>query len=233
MTIRQFENLKMECKIRDEENIKVMIKEEIINIENALKRPLPGKKGQYIMAPGYRPDYDLDEVMKFNPRIGGVLLLLDPRDAELKVILTLRKQYLGTHSGQMSFPGGKQESSDTDIIHTALRETKEEIGISADQVEVIGRLSELYIPPSNFLVYPTVAVLKEDAQFIKQVDEVEEIVPIPLSFFLDKKSRGTTKIKVMGNAEVDVPAYVYGDYTIWGATAIMLSEFVYLLNSET
>ena len=208
-----------------------MVKEEIINIENALKRPLPGAKGQYIMAPGYRPNYELDEVMKFNPRIGGVLLLLDPSGDELKVILTLRKQYEGTHSGQMSFPGGKQEPSDTDLTQTALRETNEEIGISPNHIRVIGKLSELYIPPSNFLVYPTVGVLKEEASFKKDDAEVEEIVPIPLSFFLNEKSRGKTNIKIMGNSTVDVPAYVYDRYTIWGATAIMMSEFVYLLTN--
>jgi 8-oxo-dGTP pyrophosphatase MutT (NUDIX family) len=205
------------------------MKMEIVEIENALKRPLPGKKGQFIMAPGYRPDYETEEVMKFNPRIGGVLLLLAPGDDEIKIILTLRKQYLGTHSGQMSFPGGKREETDMDMTHTALRETHEEIGIAPQQIKVIGQLTELYIPPSNFLVYPTVGVLQEGASFAKQIDEVEEIVPIPLSFFLDEKSRGTTKIKVMGNTQVDVPAYNYDKYTIWGATAIMLSEFVYLL----
>jgi 8-oxo-dGTP pyrophosphatase MutT (NUDIX family) len=181
------------------------------------------------MAPGYRPDYETEEVMKFNPRIGGVLLLLAPGDDEIKIILTLRKQYLGTHSGQMSFPGGKREETDIDLTHTSLRETHEEIGIAPQQIKVIGQLTELYIPPSNFLVYPTVGVLQEGASFAKQIDEVEEIVPIPLSFFLDEKSRGTTKIKVMGNTQVDVPAYNYDKYTIWGATAIMLSEFVYLL----
>ena len=204
---------------------------EIQEIENALKHPLPGKAGQYIMAPGYRPDYEHDEVMKFNPRIGGVLLLLDPHEDEIKIIFTLRKLYPGTHSGQMSFPGGKQESSDTDIIHTALRETSEEIGIAPEYVRVIGRLSELYIPPSNFLVYPTVAVLNEGSTFKKQEEEVEEIVSIPLSFFLDEKSRGTTMINAGQNHMVDVPAYIYGDYIIWGATAIMMSEFIYLLTS--
>ena len=176
--------------------------------------------------------YVLDEVMKFNPRIGGVLLLLDPSGDELKVILTLRKQYEGTHSGQMSFPGGKQEPSDTDLTQTALRETNEEIGISPNHIRVIGKLSELYIPPSNFLVYPTVGVLKEEASFKKDDAEVEEIVPIPLSFFLNEKSRGKTNIKIMGNSTVDVPAYVYDRYTIWGATAIMMSEFVYLLTEQ-
>jgi 8-oxo-dGTP pyrophosphatase MutT (NUDIX family) len=209
-----------------------MHKKEIADIENALKSPLPGKKGQYIMAPEYRPDYELEEVMKFNPKIGGVLLLLDPNGEEIKVILTLRKQYDGTHSGQMSFPGGKKDPSDVDVVDTALRETSEEIGISREHIRVLGRLSELYIPPSNFLVYPSVGVMSSEAAFKKQESEVEEIVSIPLSFFLDEKNRSTTKIKVMGSMTADVPAYLYDNYIIWGATAIMMSEFVYLLNNR-
>jgi 8-oxo-dGTP pyrophosphatase MutT (NUDIX family) len=105
----------------------------ISDIENALTRPLPGKKAQYLMAPGYRPDYEIEEVMKFSPKIGGVLLLINPADDGLKIIFTLRKQYDGTHSGQMSFPGGKREEGDIDIIHTALRETHEEIGVPGDR----------------------------------------------------------------------------------------------------
>lgn len=202
----------------------------ISDIENALARPLPGKRAQYLMAPGYRPDYEIEEVMKFHPKIGGVLVLLNPADDGLKIIFTLRKQYDGTHGGQMSFPGGKREEGDLDIIHTALRETQEEIGVPSEDVAVIGRLSELYIPPSNFLVYPTVGVLKQETVFIKEEYEVEEIIEIPLSFFMDEKSRTTTRIKVIGNSEVEVPAYVYGKYVIWGATAIMMSEFVYILS---
>ena len=205
---------------------------EIQEIENALKRPLPGRKAQYLMAPGYRPEYELDEVMKFNPRIGGVLLLLDPHGDETSIIFTLRKQYEGTHSGQMSFPGGKREASDIDLTETALRETHEEIGVSPEQVRVIGRLSELYIPPSNFLVYPTVGVLREKAIFKKQEDEVEEIVEIPLSLFLDEKSRSKTNIKIIDHTTVEVPAYLYRGYTIWGATAIMMSEFAYILKER-
>ncbi|MCW3124718.1 MAG: putative hydrolase [Bacteroidetes bacterium] len=204
----------------------------ISDIENALARPLPGKKAQHLMAPGYRPDYEIEEVMKFSPKIGGVLLLINPREEGSSIIFTLRKEYKGTHSGQMSFPGGKQEAADIDITYTALRETYEEIGVPVEDIQVIGKLSELYIPPSNFLVYPTVGVLKQETIFVKQENEVEEIIEIPLSFFLDDQNRTTTKIKIMGNSEVEVPAYVYGKYVIWGATAIMMSEFVSALTGK-
>lgn len=204
---------------------------DISDIEAALARPLPGKAAQYLMAPGYRPDYSQEEVIKFNPRIGGVLLLINPKPEGFTIVFTLRKEYNGTHSGQMSFPGGKREEGDADITYTALRETEEEIGVKPEEVQVIGALSELYIPPSNFLVYPTVGVLKGAANFSRQEYEVEEIIEIPLSFFLKEESRSTTRIKVMGKTEVEVPAYLYDKYVIWGATAIMMSEFVYVLNN--
>lgn len=205
---------------------------DISDIQAALSRPLPGKAAQFLMAPGYRPDYTPEEVMKFNPRIGGVLLLINPREDGPTIVFTLRKQYDGTHSGQMSFPGGKREEGDSDIIYTALRETEEEIGVRPDAVQVIGALSELYIPPSNFLVYPTVGVLTGEVHFTRQEYEVEEIIEIPLSFFLQAGSRSTTRIQVMGKTEVEVPAYLYDKYVIWGATAIMMSEFIYAITSR-
>ncbi|MBS1617166.1 MAG: CoA pyrophosphatase [Bacteroidetes bacterium] len=205
---------------------------DISDIEAALRRPLPGKEAQFLMAPGYRPDYTAEEVMKFNPRIGGVLLLINPTPERYTVVFTLRKEYNGTHSGQMSFPGGKREEGDMDITYTALRETEEEIGVKRETVNVIGALSELYIPPSNFLVYPTVGVLRGPANFTPQEYEVAEIVEIPLDFFMKEESRSTTRIKVMGKTEVEVPAYLYDKYVIWGATAIMMSEFVYVINNN-
>ena len=98
---------------------------DISDIEAALAQPLPGRAAQHLMAPGYRPDYSHEEAMKFNPRIGGVLLLLNPRMEGDTIVFTLRKEYNGTHGGQMSFPGGKREEEDADITYTALRETEE------------------------------------------------------------------------------------------------------------
>ena len=201
----------------------------IENIEQALTLPLPGKVGQYIMAPSYRPDMDTAEVLKLNPKIGGVLLLLNPKHDGLYVVFTLRKKYLGTHSGQMSFPGGKREENDIDITATALRETHEEIGVPNHQIKIIGSLTELYIPPSHFLVYPTVGVLTAHVKYQKQEAEVEEIIEIPLDFFLEPSSVNTTLISATNDKQFKVPAYIYQGYVIWGATAIMMSEFVYML----
>lgn len=199
-------------------------------IKQQLLQPLPGEDAQYRMAPSYRPRLTHEQVMVNNPRISAVMVLLYEKDGALHLVFTLRHQYDGVHSGQMSFPGGKRDEEDKDLTETALRETWEEVGVTADKIEVLGRLSELYIPPSNFLVYPTVGYAKEVQVFAPQEEEVDEIVQIPLSFFLDNKNINLqTEIKVYNGQVVRVPAYVLGKYIIWGATAIMLSEFTYVV----
>jgi len=201
-------------------------------IKAAFTKPLPGKNAQYKMAPSYRPNLELEDVLKLNPKIGGVLVLLYEKKEELHIIFTLRKTYSGVHSGQMSFPGGKKDDADTDVLKTALREAFEEVGVPVDRVEVIHKLSELYIPPSNFLVYPIVGFLSDKIDFIKQESEVEEIVEIPLRFFMQKGIGKETTIQLSEKVSVNVPAYVYNDYVIWGATAIVMSELVEILKSE-
>ncbi|MES2619647.1 MAG: CoA pyrophosphatase, partial [Bacteroidota bacterium] len=159
-----------------------------------------------------------------------VMLLLYDKDGILNIVFTQRKQYEGVHSGQMSFPGGKKDEGDFDLIQTALRETKEEIGVGEDKIEIIGALSELYIPPSNFLVYPVVGFATDIVSFLPQLNEVEKVVEIPVDFFLNKKNINLqTEIKLFNGAVVQVPAYVYEGHIIWGATAIMLSEFTFIM----
>jgi 8-oxo-dGTP pyrophosphatase MutT (NUDIX family) len=195
-----------------------------------LRLPLPGEDAQYRMAPSYRPRLKRDEINALMPRISGVLVLLYEKNGELHLVFTKRKSYEGVHSGQMSFPGGKKDEGDTDLIHTALRETDEEIGIPPTQIELLGSLSELYIPPSNFLVYPSVGFTPVIHSFRPQESEVEEVVEIPLSFFMDTKNVSQqTEIKLFNGAIVRVPAYVFNNHIIWGATAIMLSEFTYVV----
>ena len=195
-------------------------------LKAALQQPLPGEAAQYRMAPSYRPRLSAEEIMAQQPRLGGVMLLLYEKQGSLNIVFTQRKEYKGVHSGQMSFPGGKMDPSDKNMVETALRETKEEIGIGSDKICIIGKLSELYIPPSNFLVYPVVGFAESIGNFTPQKEEVEKIVEIPLSFFLDRTNIDpAAEIKLFNGAVVNVPAYVYGQHIIWGATAIILSEF--------
>ncbi len=186
---------------------------------------------RFDLSPPYRGKYDLDEVQKNAPKIGGVMLLFYAENDKTKIVLTERKKYPGVHSGQMSFPGGKKDEQDVSITATALRETHEEVGISAEKIEIIGSLTELYIPPSNFLVYPTVGILHDSPNFVKQEAEVETIVPVALEHILHEKSKQQTTIIVNQN-QLTVPAYIYQNYVIWGATAIMLREMEYVLTHK-
>lgn len=202
----------------------------IERLREELKKPLPGEEAQYRMAPSYRPRLSKEEIEALNPRVSGVMLLLYEKSGVLNIAFTQRKQYEGVHSGQMSFPGGKKDESDFDLVQTALRETKEEIGVGEEEIEIMGALSELYIPPSNFLVYPVVGFAEEILGFHPQENEVEKVVEIPVDFFLDKKNVNLqTEIRLFNGAVVQVPAYVYEGHIIWGATAIMLSEFTFIM----
>jgi 8-oxo-dGTP pyrophosphatase MutT (NUDIX family) len=202
----------------------------IYQLKEVLQQPLPGEMAQYRMAPSYRPQLTKQEVLAHNPRVSGVMLLLFEKEDELNIVFTQRKQYEGVHSGQMSFPGGKKDETDKTLLDTALRETHEEIGVEPDRIEVLGQLSELYIPPSNFLVYPSVGFVHRIEKFIPQQNEVEKVVEIPVSFFLDKNNINRhTEIKLFNGAVVQVPAYIHNEHIIWGATAIMLSEFTFMV----
>lgn len=134
------------------------------------------------------------------------------------------------HSGQISFPGGRHDKSDGSFAGTALRETQEEIGIRPEQVEIIGSLTDLYIPVSNFSVYPFVGVLHEPPSFQLQPGEVENLYTPALDYFLDPNNRTTTDVLVGGQLPVkDVPCFMLNGHAVWGATAMILSEFLALL----
>ena len=202
----------------------------IDKLTEELKKPLPGEDAQYMMAPSYRPKLTPEQIAANSPKIGGVLLLLYEKYGLLNIVFTQRKEYQGVHSAQMSFPGGKKDAADENIIETALRETKEEIGVEPERIKILGQLTELYIPPSNFLIYPVVGFSKDIGLFEAQKREVEKIVEIPLDFFLDKKNiNKQTEIKLFNNNVVRVPAYIYNEHIIWGATAIILAEFTYIV----
>jgi len=199
-------------------------------LKNNLLKPLPGKTAQHKMAPGYRPDFTDEEIRTYNPRISAVMILFYQKNNDWHLVFTERKKYEGVHSGQMSFPGGKQEPNE-DLPITALRETREEVGVEAHDIEIINQLSTLYIPPSNFLVHPFIGIATTDLMFKKQESEVENVVEIPVSFFLDERSKTKTEIVFSAQSKIEVPAFIYEEKIIWGATAIILSELVELLGS--
>jgi len=180
------------------------------------------------------PRQTIEEAMKLEPkpRKSGVLLLIYPKDSVWHIALTKRNVYHGTHSGQISLPGGKMEASDRDEIHTALRETEEEVGIQQNLIEVIRETSPLYIPPSNFIVQPVLAIAREKLSFKPDPREVKRIIEMPLDYILQEKSLEDTKVNLSGtNQRIKVKAYIFEGEIIWGATAMILAELSHILTN--
>ncbi len=144
-------------------------------------------------------------------------------------LLILRKTYEGVHSNQVAFPGGKEEAGDRDLLHTALRETQEEVGVAPQKIKYLKELTKVYIPPSNFMVSPFIGLCKEPIDFLIQEEEVESTVEVVVQDLLDDTLIHSKKIRTSYAVDVDVPAFKLNGYTVWGATAMMLSEVKDLL----
>jgi len=198
------------------------------------KSSLPGIDSQFKLAPSIRKKLGKDiNINERNPNIAAVLSLLFP-DAmgEMQMVFMLRKTYKGVHSNQIGFPGGKVEVDDNNLEATALRETYEEIGVSSTEITVLKELTDVYIPPSNFLVKPFLGVLKRRPEYILEEKEVERLIEIPLKSILSDKYIASQVITTSYANEIEVPIFKFNEEVIWGATAMMLSEIKDLILSE-
>jgi len=199
----------------------------IKDIGEALKKPLPGKDIQLKMSSMRRIRELMDGYQGKNSIRSSVLILLYP-DADEKNISTVliqRPNYEGVHGGQISLPGGRSEDSDKDLTETALREAKEEIGIQPDKIVILGNLTELYIPPSNYLVSPFIGYTVQKPQFYPDLQEVDRIIEIHLSDLLNDDNIKHKEIYVRPGLTVSGPCFEINGFTIWGATAMILNEF--------
>ncbi len=161
---------------------------------------------------------------KNEPKRAAVMMLFYPKGNETHLVLIVRNSYPGVHSSQIAFPGGKVEVFDKDLQETALRETEEEIGVKKHQIEVVRAFTEIYIPPSNFLVSPFLGISQTNLEFVLQEDEVAGIIEFPLKDFLDENIIVTRRLKTSYAIAIDVPAFLVKEHIVWGATAMMLSE---------
>ena len=183
-----------------------------------------------LLAPNIRDEQIKQTHMEdIKPKNAAVLLLVYPNtNGEMSLLLIRRNQYKGTHSRQISFPGGKLESQDIDLWSTALRETFEEVGISSNQIFLIRPLSQLYVPPSNFLISPFLAYTKHPCEFVPDRKEVDKIIEIPLKNLISTEPF-MTKQYSSSLELIYAPAYIFDQDEVWGATAMILSEFKMLL----
>jgi 8-oxo-dGTP pyrophosphatase MutT (NUDIX family) len=192
----------------------------IENIRYLLNKPLPGPDIQLKMAPESRKLFPSSAE---KPCESAVLVLFFCHKGQIKFPLIRRPLYNGHHSGQMAFPGGKMDCNDAGLKETALRETHEEIGICPADIEILGHLTELFIPVSNMLVTPYVGYCPNIPRFIKNVNEVDELFQITLNDLLNQSFKKIEKWPFMGK-EWDVPFYLFEGQKVWGATAMILSE---------
>ena len=196
-----------------------------------LKQELSGKQAQIEAIPYRKIDYgtfNMDGAKK-----SAVLILFYLKGNDPHIVLIQRPVYEGAHSGQIAFPGGKVEEEDRDIVATALREANEEVGVVIKDVEVIGRLTDMYIPVSNFLVTPVVGFVDYLPHFIPDTREVAEIFNLKIEELTNVEELETTKVKLANKLAVKAPCFNFNGKIVWGATAVMLNELRWILRDHS
>jgi 8-oxo-dGTP pyrophosphatase MutT (NUDIX family) len=161
-------------------------------------------------------------------RIAAVLILLYPHNGSIHTVFMQRPDYNGVHGGQISFPGGKKEPEDKDVIQTALRETKEETGVDPVKVNVIGTLTPLFIPVSNIIVTPVIGWINEEPAFNLKPEEVLFLIDADLKRLLDPSIVKIKPVEIKGKI-LEVKHFDYESNTIWGATAMILHELLVII----
>lgn len=188
---------------------------------------LPGLESQLKMAPINRKQEIMSLGQGKNAVKSAVLFLFYPDEkGRTTTVFIKRPEYNGAHSGQISFPGGRYETTDQNLKTTALRETQEEIGVPVSDIEVAGKLSDLFIPPSNYIVSPYLGITPVRPAFVPDPAEVAQLLEFRLTDFFNPENRHTKLITLIGGYTLETPCYIINGHTIWGATAMMVSEFV-------
>ena len=191
-----------------------------------LQNTLPGEAAQMLMAPTFRGSFP-DQGKPLN---AAVLMLLYPVGSAIHLVFMKRNEYDGPHSGQVSLPGGAWEPEDISLEDTAIRETREEVGVDGP-IEILGALTPLHIPVSNYLVYPFVGWTDSIPDFSPDPSEVQYLIEASLDELLNPAMRDIETL-YHHQRPVKAPFYRVGKDKIWGATAMMLSEFLELASGK-
>ncbi|MGY5353392.1 NUDIX hydrolase [Wenyingzhuangia sp. IMCC45467] len=193
------------------------------HIDLLVKMTLPGIDAHKTLSPIQRPLFTKYNIPD-NAKKAGVLVLLYPnKEQKTTLLLTKRAQYKGTHSNQISFPGGKKNPEDVDLKNTAIRETYEEVGLAQTDLKIHKQLSSIYIPPSNFKVNSYLATIPYTPVFTKNY-EVDEIIHITIEELLNNNNLTTFKTATSYANNIEVPCFMFNKHCVWGATAMILSE---------
>jgi 8-oxo-dGTP pyrophosphatase MutT (NUDIX family) len=203
----------------------------LISLSKIKNIPLPAEASQFKMSPPFRKELiNMNkEAMKTAKKAGVMALFYPDNMQETTLALILRKTYKGIHSAQIGFPGGKLEPQDSSLENAAIRETFEEIGVPIQDIKILQQLTQVYIPPSNFYVQPFIGILRETPSFVKQEDEVEDIIEVSLKHFMGEDTHISKWVETSYSINVEVPAFKLNGHVVWGATAMILSEIKDLL----
>lgn len=197
-------------------------------LREEILKGLPGTEVQWALASSDRMIKGFPRFPKEDSKTAAVMILLYPKGDRIHTVFIQRPEYDGVHGGQISFPGGKKETSDPDLLYTAIRETSEEIGINSSEIKIISMLTPLYIPVSNIVVTPVIGWMEDQPVFTMQEDEVVFIIEADIRTLIDPSAIKTKSFEIRGDM-VDIKYFDYMGNVIWGATAMILHELLTIL----
>ena len=203
-------------------------------IRRKLSGKLPGLSSHLKLAPDSRAEEIASYLKnKKEAKKSAVMILFFHENDKSKIVFIRRGMYVGIHAGQIAFQGGRFEDFDVTVENTAFREIEEEIGITRDKIELLGRLTDIYVPPSNFLISIFVGYLPKRPEYKIDEREVAEILEFDFDEFLQPNVVGEKDFQVPSTTEtVRAHYYKLPNADLWGASAMVVTELIDVLNAE-
>ena len=194
--------------------------------EHIRRKTIPGREVPQTMLTNIRQQLSSHQPRRLDVDApeAAVLIALTREESDPEIVFTRRSSHLNTHSGEVAFPGGKRDPEDRSLLQTALRESHEEIGLPTDQVDFLGTTGDV-ISRFGIKVTPYVGIIEPETELVANPHELDRIFRVPVSFFLESDKIRTDKLSYR-HMTFHVPAWQFGEYQIWGLTAIMLVEFL-------